>query len=239
MIEPSMNQSSEWKSRLELLATALLILVTLIVGAFVVVDRVRAARSREVGVRPMLTSIQIPVADAPVKGSRNAPLALVLFSDFECPVCARAAREVMPQLEAEYINTGKMVLVWRHYPLQRHAWARGAAEAAECAGRQNRFWELHDWAFAHQQQLKPDYLRDVAARLGLDMPAFDTCVGGEAAERITSDIALADQLAVTGTPTWFIGTVEPNGSVKLIDRIVGLGPADMYGRAIDRVARSR
>jgi protein-disulfide isomerase len=71
------------------------------------------------------------------------------------------------------------------------------------------------------------------------MPAFDKCVGGEAAEKINSDIALAEQLDVTGTPTWFIGTVEPNGTVKLIDRITGVGPADMYGKAIDRVARSR
>jgi protein-disulfide isomerase len=239
MNEPSINQSSKWKSRLELLATVLLVLVTLMVGAFALVDRVRPAPSRGAGVKPVLTSIPIPVADAPVKGSRNAKVALVLFSDFECPVCARAAREIMPRLESRYIDTGKVLLVWRHYPLPRHSSARGAAEAAECAGRQRKFWELHDWAFAHQQLLKSDRLRDAAARLALDMPAFDKCVGGEAAEKINSDIALAEQLDVTGTPTWFIGTVEPNGTVKLIDRITGVGPADMYGKAIDRVARSR
>ena len=167
MNEPSINQSSKWKSRLELLATVLLVLVTLMVGGFALENRVRPAPSREVGVKPVLTSIPIPVADAPVKGSRDAKVALVLFSDFECPVCRRAAREVMPQLEAQYIDTGRVLLVWRHYPLARHVSARGAAEAAECAGRQSNFWELHDWAFAHQQDLKSDRLRDAAERLGL------------------------------------------------------------------------
>jgi protein-disulfide isomerase len=73
----------------------------------------------------------------------------------------------------------------------------------------------------------------------LDMPAFDRCIGGEAAERITSDIALAKQLHVEGTPTWFFGTVEPNGTVTLVNRITGLGPVDMYEEVIDRLVQSR
>jgi protein-disulfide isomerase len=243
MNEPSVNQSLQWKSRLELLATILLVLVTLMVGGFALMDRLRPAPSRaplrEVGVTPVLPPISMPLADAPVKGSRGAKVALVLFSDFECPVCARAARELMPRLVARYVDTGKVLLVWRHYPLPIHSSARGAAEAAECADRQGKFWPLHDWAFAHQKELKPDRLRDAAERLGVDMPAFDKCIGGEAAERIMRDIALAKQLDVEGTPTWFFGTVQPDGTVKLVNRIAGLGPGDVYEEVIDRVVQSR
>jgi len=213
------------------------------VGTFALLDRVRPAgsraRSSQVGVKPVVPPIPMPLGDAPVKGSRGAKVALVLFSDFECPVCARAAQELMPQLVARYIDTGKALLVWRHYPLRIHASARRAAEAAQCAARQGRFWGLHDWAFAHQTELSPDRLRDAAGRLGLDVRAFDQCIGGEAAERITSDMALAKQLGVEGTPTWFFGTTEPNGTVTLVNRIVGLGPVDVYGEVIDRVVRSR
>jgi len=243
MNERSINQSSKWKSRLELLVTILLVLVTLMVGGFALMDRVRPApsraASREVGVKPVLPPIPMPLADAPVKGSRRAKVALVVFSDFECPVCARAARELVPQLVARYVDTGKVLLVWRHYPLPIHSWARGAAEAAECAGRQGKFWGLHDWAFAHPKELKPDRLRDAAERLGLDMAAFDKCIGVEAAERITKDMALAKHLDVHGTPTWFFGTVEPDGTVKLVNRITGLGPVGMYEEVIDRVVQSR
>ena len=239
MAEPSNNQPSTWKSRLDLVATILLIVVTLVVGGLALADRLTPEGARDVGVKPVLTSISMPLEDAPVKGSKNAKVALIVFSDFECPVCRRAAREIMPQIEAQYVNTGKVLFVWRHYPLERHLLARGAAESTECAARQARFWELHDWAFANQQQIRADRLREEAGRLGLDMAAFDKCVGGEASDRITADIALADQLGVSATPTWFIGTVESTGTVKLVDQITGVGPVEMYAKAIDRVARSR
>lgn len=243
MSERSLNQFSRWKSRLEVLATILLVLVTLMVGGFTLMDRVRPApsrvRSTEVGVKPVVPPIPMPLADAPVKGSRGAKVALVLFSDFECPVCARAAQEVLPRLLARYVDTGKVLLVWRDYPLPIHHSARGAAEAAACAGRQGKFWRLHDWAFAHSNELKPEGLRHAAERLGLDMPAFDRCIGGEVAERVTSDVALAKQLDVVGTPTWFFGEVEPNGTVMLVNRVTGLGPVDMYEEVIDRIGQSR
>lgn len=238
MNERSINQSSDWKSRLDLIATLLLLLVTVMVGGFALMDRLRPAPSGKVGVKAVLPPIPMALADAPVKGSTRAKVALVLFCDFECPICARAA-ELMPQLVARYVDTGEMLLVWRHYPLPVHSSARGAAEAAECARRQSNFWGLHDWAFAHQQELTAERLRYAAQRLGLDMPAFDKCLGGEAAEKIRSDIALAKQLHVEGTPTWFFGTVEPHGTVTLVNQVTGLGPVDMYEVVIDRLVQSR
>jgi protein-disulfide isomerase len=133
MSDRSISQSTRWKSRLEWLATILLLLVTLMVGTFALLDRVRPApsraRSSQVGVKPVVPPIPMPLTDAPVKGSRGAKVALVLFSDFECPVCARAAQELMPQLVARYIDTGKALLVWRHYPLRIHIFG-----APSCGG---------------------------------------------------------------------------------------------------------
>lgn len=240
MTEASNNQLPAWKSRLELLATILLIVVTLTVGGFALSDRLGSTpTSTEIGVQPVATPIPIPVGDTPVKGSRDARVALVLFSDFECPFCARTELEVMPQLKTKYIDTGKVLFVWRHLPLPIHASARATAEATECAGRQGKFWELHDWAFAHQRQLSSGRLRDAAQGLGVGMAAFEKCLDGEATDKITSDVALAKQLDVTGTPTWFIGSIEPNGTVVPVRKIVGLGPVDVYSKAIDKVLQSQ
>lgn len=243
MSEHHNSRTGKLKARFDLLATILLVVVTLMVGGFVLVDRVRPAPSRRpprgLGVKSVSPPVRVPLADAPVKGSSGARVALVLFSEFECPVCARAAFELMPRFVARYVDTGKVLLVWRHYPLPIHSSARRAAEAAECASRQGRFWELHDWAFAHQNELGGDGLMDAAESLGLDMAVFDRCIGGEADERIETDIALARQLDVEGTPTWFFGALEENYTVKLTSRISGVGPVEVYEQALDSVLQSR
>jgi len=236
MAETNLNGSSPWKSRLELFATALLVLVTLMVGAFAIEDRFLAEPKRP-GLSAVTNPIPIPIGDAPVKGSREAKVGLVVFSDFQCPVCAQSTKDLLPELASRYIDTGKVLLVFYHDPLPMHAAARGAAEAAECADRQGRFWDMHDWAFDHQQSLGA--MRDGAKALGLDMPAFDKCASGQTAEKIKSDLALAKKLEVVGTPTWFIGTVEPTGAVKPVDQIVGLARADVYRKAIDKLLQSQ
>ena len=238
--ETSKVQTSVWRSRLELLATVLLIVVTMTIGGFALADRMRPpVDSEDLGVQPALTSVIIPVADAPVKGDKNAKVALVVFSDFACPYCARAASEVMPEIQTKYIDTGKVLLVWRHYPLPIHPSARATAEATECASQQGKFWQLHDWVFAHPKELTSGRLRNAAQSAGVEMPSFEKCLAGEASEKVTRDIDLAKQLDVTGTPTWFIGTVEPDGLVKPVRRIVGLGPVKLYAKAIDSVVQSR
>ena len=207
------------------------------VGAFSILDRFRSEPSTQLGAKPVLTATPIPIGDAPTRGSRDARVALVVFSDLQCPVCARATQELLPGIQARYIDTGKVLLVWHHDPLQIHPAARGAAEAAECANRQGKFWDLHDWAFRHQDVLPT--IRNAAKDLGLDMPTFDRCVKGEGAARVSSDLALAEQLGVTGTPTWFVGTIESSGNIKPVDQIVGLGPIDVYSKVIDRLIESR
>jgi protein-disulfide isomerase len=240
MNEANANRTSTWKSWLELVATTLLVVVTLMVGGFSVMDRLTPpTESSGLGSKPMLTSIPVPIGDSQVMGSRSAKVAVILFSDFQCPFCARAERELLPELESRYIKTGKVLLVWYHDPLRIHPLARGAAEATECAGRQGQFWQLHDWAFAHQAEIAADPLRTAAEGLGLDMSRFDKCVAGEAADKVKSDVALAEKIEVPGTPAWLVGTVESNDTVKPVEQVFGLAPVDVYVRAIDKVIQSR
>jgi protein-disulfide isomerase len=90
----------------------------------------------------------VSIAGAANKGSVDARIVMIAFTDFQCPFCGRFAREVLPQLEHDYIATGRVQFVYRHLPLPIHQYALKAAQAAECARRQDQFWPMHDWLFA-------------------------------------------------------------------------------------------
>ena len=91
----------------------------------------------------------VPLEGAPILGNPEAPVAIVEFSDFACPFCGRFSKDILPELKAKYIDTGQVLLAFRHLPLDRiHPRARPAAEAAECASRQGKFWRFHDLLFA-------------------------------------------------------------------------------------------
>src|SRR6185436_20936742 len=90
-------------------------------------------------------NFDLTLAGAATKGRASAPLVMLEFSDFECPFCGRYSRETYPQVQREYVDTGKVRYVFRHTPIERiHPQAMKAAEAAECAGTQGKFWEMHD-----------------------------------------------------------------------------------------------
>jgi hypothetical protein len=134
-----MNTSNERRSpvaaRLELSATILLIVVALLVGGLTVWDRVYPPAARAAPSEPPLPKDPVFIDGVPSRGDRNAKVALIEFSEFECPYCGKSAREVMPEIDRKYVTTGKVSLAWRHYPLPMHKQAQKAAEAAECAGR--------------------------------------------------------------------------------------------------------
>ena len=92
------------------------------------------------------------VDDDDFKGDEDAPVTIVEWSDFECPFCTRFYTETLGKLEEKYINTGKVKFVYRDFPLGFHANAQKAAEAAECAGEQGKYWEMHDKLFEKQAE---------------------------------------------------------------------------------------
>ena len=180
------------------------------------------------------TTADVTIDGAPSRGRADAKVTVVEFSDFECPFCGRFTREVRGQLEREYVDTGKVRMVFRNFPLQQiHPHALHAAAAAECARIQGRFWEMHARLFANQQALADSDLLAHARAVGLDMPAFQGCVSAQAATRIERDLKEGGNAGITGTPTFFIGKLTSDGKVHVVQRIVGSQPYAAFKSALD------
>jgi len=144
----------------------------------------------------------VKTAGAPTKGPENAPVTIVVFSEFQCPFCARFA-PTLKQLEDTY--EGRVRIVYKHLPLPIHKDARGAALASEAARKQGKFWEYHDKLFADQKRLGPDDLKQHAKDLQLDLTRFEADMRNpEDEKRIDADVAEAGALGVEGTPGIFI-----------------------------------
>jgi protein-disulfide isomerase len=142
----------------------------------------------------------------------------------------------MPQLQRDYIQTGKVKYVVRHFPLEAiHKEAFGAAAAANCAGEQGKYWEMHDRMFANQATLKD--LAAHAAAIGLDVTRFQECLGGDRhAAAIRRDISDGQLAGVRGTPAFFIGITEPNaGSIKPLKTLTGAHPYATFKALIDSI----
>jgi protein-disulfide isomerase len=164
---------------------------------------------------------KVELGNAPVKGSKDAPVTLVAFSDFECPFCSRAATTVK-QLEEEY--QGKLRVAFKHQPLPRHPNAKIAAQASLAAAEQGKFWEMHDKLFANQTALDRPSLERYAQELGLDVGKFKAAMdSNKFEETINQDSAQGTQLGASGTPTFFV-----NGR-----QIVGAKPIEVFRRVID------
>jgi protein-disulfide isomerase len=131
--------------------------------------------------------------------------------------------------------TGKVLIAFRNLPLPMHAFAEKAAEAGACAGREGRFWALHDRLFADQQHLDEASLVTAGTALGLDGPRFTACLGGQTAAAVAADAAQAKAWGVTGTPTFFLGVRQADGRVKVTQRFSGALPAEQFTAAIERV----
>jgi protein-disulfide isomerase len=163
----------------------------------------------------------------PTRGSATAPVEVVVFSDFECPFCRRAEPSLARLIER---FPSEVLFVWRHYPLAMHQAARPAAEAAQCAHDQGRFWPFHDALFADPALLPPAGLLTTAERLGLDPEAFAHCVSTRVhADDVAIDTDAGERAGVSGTPTVFINGVA----------FVGALSYEVYERAVlDALARA-
>lgn len=136
-------------------------------------------------------------------GPADAAVKVVEFSDFECPYCSRAA-ETFTALKTKY--AGKSVqFAFRNFPLSFHPNARPAAEYAQCAQEQGKFWEMHDGIFAAQRELSVDKLKEVATQIGLDTTKLDECLAsGRVKPLIDQDMNKAQEVGVQGTPSFYV-----------------------------------
>ncbi|MBK7863207.1 MAG: thioredoxin domain-containing protein [Archangiaceae bacterium] len=160
-------------------------------------------------------------AKGPSRGPEGAKVTIVEFSDFQCPFCSRA-HDTVEEVMSAY--AGKVRLVFRHFPLEFHAQAPKAAEAALCADEQKKFWEYHDVLFKNQQKLQVEDLKAHATALGLDGAKFNECLdSGRMAAVVKTDTEAGHKAGVSGTPAFFI-----NGNV-----LSGAQPLEEFKRVID------
>jgi protein-disulfide isomerase len=161
---------------------------------------------------------------------------MIEFSDFQCPFCGMFARTTELQLAKEFVDSGQLLLAFRHMPLEPiHALALGAAEGAVCAGRQGRFWEMHDELFADQRALAKDAVSAKAKSLGLDVSSFEACIETDGKTQVRSDETSAGSLGVHGTPAFFIGIIQPDRTVKVRKVLTGATDAKVFEDAINEV----
>ncbi len=181
-------------------------------------------------------NVLIQIENEPFKGAKNAPLTLVEFSDYQCPFCSRHARDTLPQIDKEYVSTGKLRYVFRDFPIESiHKEAFKASEATHCAGEQGKYWEMHDRLFANQRALAQSDLVQYAEAILVASAPFLTCLeSGKYSEGIKKDMADGQQLGVAGTPTFFLGYTDPSGgSVKTLKVLRGAQPYSAFKEAID------
>jgi len=160
-----------------------------------------------------------------VKGDSDAPVTIVEFSDYECPFCGRYVSETYPQILKNYIETGKVKYIFRDFPLSFHPQAQKAAEAAECAGEQGKYFEMHDLLFGSGVGGGVASFKQYAADLGLNTVEFNDCLdSGEMAAEVQKDFNDGRVFGVQGTPAFFI-----NGKL-----LTGAQPFEVFQQVIEQ-----
>jgi protein-disulfide isomerase len=198
------------------------------IRAFLIQERMQVARERYLDTLKSKTRVAVTLepprqavaaASGPSKGSANAPIEIIEFSDFQCPYCQR----VNPTVEKVLATYGDRIhFVYRHFPLSTHPNARPAAEASQCAAEQGKFWPYHDKLFAAPSRLNEPDLKQHAAELGLDAARFNGCVDSHKYKaQVDADMQAGEEAGVNGTPAFFIngrmlGGAQPFEAFKQI-----------------------
>jgi len=160
-----------------------------------------------------------------IQGSIDAPIALVEYGDYECPYCG----EAYPIVKAIQEQLGeRLCFVFRNFPLSNmHPYAEHAAEAAEAAGAQGKFWEMHDMLFENQESLHDEALAQYAESLGLDAGRLmGEVLNGTHSARVREDFRSGARGGVNGTPTFFINGVRHAGAFDADTLIAALLNSD-------------
>jgi|KBSMisStandDraft_5_1062788.scaffolds.fasta_scaffold01679_6 protein-disulfide isomerase len=194
---------------------------------------------------PVVKKVDAP-ADSPSFGPTMAKVTIVEWSDFQCPYCARAA-PLVEQIRKAYPKDVRFV--FRHFPLPMHPDAPLAARAGVAAQAQGKFWQMHDWMYAHQRELDRASLEKAAASFGMDLAKFRAALDNAATEaRVQADAQAAQSVQVSATPTFFVNGREHVGGWQTFDSLKteidkeiaradkllssGVKPADLYGRLV-------
>jgi len=188
--------------------------------------------------RPSNITAEVGVLGKPSLGQEDAPITIVEFSDYQCPYCKRHFSTVFPIIKKEYIDTGKLRYVFRDFPIASlHPQAKKGHVAANCAGEQNKFWEMHDTLFQNSKDFSVPALNRYAQEIGLDGDRFKNCLqSGKYARRIEKEIAEGTKAGVRGTPSFFVGQ---SGSGETITGTIvrGAQPMARFRQVIEKLLK--
>lgn len=187
---------------------------------------------------PTFNGAEIALTQAAgVRGAADAPVTIVEFSDYQCPFCKRFSANTLPRLLKDFIKAGKLRHVFMDFPIERiHPQAVEAAVAARCAGRQEKYWPMHDRIFDEQKLLKARDWTALAAPLGLDNAAFEACMAEpELTKMVKANIESGRAAGVTGTPAFFLGRQVKDGKLAATQMIRGARPYAAFKRNIEKL----
>ncbi|MBR9705698.1 DsbA family protein [Candidatus Pacearchaeota archaeon] len=176
-------------------------------------------------------SIESEITQSPIMssgailGDSDAKVTITEYSDYECPFCARFFTGAYPQIKSEYIETGKVKLEFKDFPLSFHANAQKAAEAAKCSGEQDKYFQMHDKLFGLGVVGGVNTFKKYAKDIDLDTDKFDQCLdSGKYASQVQAEFREGQQKGVSGTPTFFIND----------QKIVGAQPFEAFQQIIEQ-----
>ncbi len=165
----------------------------------------------------------VSVAGMPFLGKADAPLTLVMFTDYQCPFCSRFEAQTLTEIKRQYIDTGKLRFVVRDLPLPFHPNAPKAAEATHCADEQGKYWELREKLVANSDKLDIKLLPEYAKQSGLDVEKFSSCLeSGRYGDKVKASVYLAGEAGISGTPSFVVG--RSKGDMVDGIRMVGAQP---------------
>jgi protein-disulfide isomerase len=179
------------------------------------------------------TTATVAIEGKPSMGAADAPVTVVEFADYQCPFCLRFRNTTFPTLKQKYIDSGKVRWIAMNLPLQFHKDARKAAQAALCAGDQDKFWEMRTLLFRNPQKLAAEYLPGYAQGLSLNVAAFEACINSDRhLDDVDKEAKDANAVRLTGTPSFIIGETA---SEKISGQVViGAQPLKIFDTAIQK-----
>lgn len=217
------------------LPIAIVVAAVLVAGA-ILYDKSGTVKGSNAGDGQPLQRQEVSLDDDAYIGDKSAPVQIVEFSDFQCPFCRRFWKETLPSIKKDYIDTGKAVFVYRDYPLSFHPASQISAEAAECAGDQNKYWEMHDKIFEEQSKkgegtitYGESDIKKWATAIGLNMADFNQCLSsGKYTSEVQADFNDGSAAGVSGTPNTFINGVP----------VIGAQPYSVFQQVIEDALKS-